>query len=293
MNAALKELGFSQRDRVVVVHADDIGMCHGTLAAIEELFAIGVVTSASVMVPCPWFAEVAAWRQSHLDADLGIHLTLTSEFSGYRWGPVSTRSPGSGLIDKHGYLHSTAAAVRENATPASVLAEMEAQINLAEKSGLTPSHLDSHMYALLCDEYIDDYVQLGCDRLIPVFLPRVLSESPGGRESQRCRSQQWEMRGMPVFDHHAVVTRRSRIDDRHALVRDVFERLPAGLSCVLLHPVSDSPELVHITPDWKSRVADFEAFRDPALLDFVTDLGMHLISYQPLRHAMRSRLRGL
>lgn len=291
MNLALKELGFSPDDRVVVVHADDIGMCRSTLPAIEELLAVGLVTSASVMVPSPCFADVVAWRQTHADADLGVHLTLTSEFSSYRWGPISTRSPGSGLVDEEGYLHRTAAAVQQRATRASVRAEIKAQFDLAQKSKLTPTHLDSHMYALMCDKFVEDYVQFGCDRAMPVFLTRAQGRLPGHDESQRRFALRWELSGMPVFDHVEVATQLLRVEDQKSLVQDAFERLPAGLSCVLIHPARDSSELHEITPDWDGRVADFEVFRDPALLDDVQNLGIQLISYQPLRDVLRSRLR--
>lgn len=115
MNAAasiLRELGFGPEDRVVIVHADDIGMCHSTLPAIDELMAFGLVTSASAMVPCPWFVGVVAWHRLNPRFDLGIHLTLTSEWEQYRWGPVSTRAEAGGLLDDHGFFHRTTAAVR-------------------------------------------------------------------------------------------------------------------------------------------------------------------------------------
>ena len=109
INPHLKRLGFQADDRVVVVHADDIGMCHATLPAIDELMAIGLVTSASAMVPCPWFLEAASWHRRNPQFDLGIRLTLTSEWQHYRWGPLSCRDEGSGLLDDQGYFHGTTA----------------------------------------------------------------------------------------------------------------------------------------------------------------------------------------
>src|SRR4051812_44647597 len=90
MTPILRQLGFGPDDRVVVVHADDLGMCQATLPAVDELMAFGLVTSASAMVPCSWFPEVAAWHRRNPEYDLGIHLTLTSEWERYRWGPIST-----------------------------------------------------------------------------------------------------------------------------------------------------------------------------------------------------------
>jgi hypothetical protein len=98
-NPVLRKLGFADDDRVVIIHADDIGMCQATMSAFADLVDFGLISSGAVMVPCPWFPQAAAYCRQHPLVDLGVHLTLTSEWDGYRWGPVSTRDPASGLID--------------------------------------------------------------------------------------------------------------------------------------------------------------------------------------------------
>jgi predicted glycoside hydrolase/deacetylase ChbG (UPF0249 family) len=286
MNPSLCELGFSPGDRVVVVHADDIGMCHSTLPALEELFAVGLVTSASAMVPCPLFREVVTWRQRNPDVDLGVHLTLTSEWQGYRWGPVGARSDVGSLIDDRGYLYRDTKLVRQNATPDSVRSELKAQVERAERCGLAPTHLDNHMYVALCEEFMEDYLTLGWERAIPAFLPRK-------HEFFALETiNEWEMRGMPVFDCVQVATKPTVGTQRDDQLRSVFDALPTGLSCILLHPVLDTPEIRHITPDWRCRVADFDAFRSRSLLRYVRELGIQLISYAPLLKAMRLRIRN-
>jgi predicted glycoside hydrolase/deacetylase ChbG (UPF0249 family) len=291
MNPVLRALGFSPNDRVVVVHADDIGMCQATLPAVDELMAIGVVTSASAMVPCPWFLEVAAWHQRNPQFDLGIHLTLTSEWERYRWGPVSTRSADSGLLDDQGYFHRTALAVRQHAQRAAVGAEMCCQIELAERSGLRPSHIDTHMFVTLCDEFIEEYLQIGCKWGIPAFMARTLGNSAPEHEWARRWATEWESRGQPVFDSRTGITAFRGVDNHEAYVRHVFEQLPAGLTCVLAHPAIDTPELQSILGDWQGRVDDFESLRKPALRDHLRHMGIQLISYQPLYDAMQRQLR--
>jgi predicted glycoside hydrolase/deacetylase ChbG (UPF0249 family) len=137
----LQQLGFQADDRVVVVHADDIGMCHAKPPAIDELMAFGFVTSASAMVPCPWFLEAASWHRRNPQFDLGIHLTLTSEWQHYRWGPTSCRDDGSGLLDDQGYFHRTTAEVRGQAKSEAAWIRMRRQIELAVRSGITHSHV--------------------------------------------------------------------------------------------------------------------------------------------------------
>src|ERR1700722_15526708 len=115
INPYLQQLGFQADDRAVVVHAGGIGIFHAPLPAIDELMAFGLVTSASVMVPCPWFLEAASWYRRNPQFDLGIHLTLTSEWPHYRGGPLSTRDEASGLLDDRGYFHGATADVRRQA----------------------------------------------------------------------------------------------------------------------------------------------------------------------------------
>ena len=106
--------------RQVVVHQDDVGMCHGANVAFLELARRGVITSGSVMVPCPWFPEIAAAAAADPALDLGVHLTLTAEKEHYRWGPISGPAPGAGLTDGDGYLWRDVASVRRHADPAAV-----------------------------------------------------------------------------------------------------------------------------------------------------------------------------
>lgn len=286
-NPFLRALGFYSDDRVVVVHADNIGMCHSTLPAIDELMAFGLVTSAFAMVPCPWFLDVVAWHQRNPQFDLGIHLTLTSEWEGYRWGPISTRAEASGLLDGQGYFHRTTSAVRRYAQHEAVGVEMRRQMELAERSGLAPSHIDNHMFFAMCDKFIDDYVSIGCERRIPAFLTCTHGNSPSELDWAQQRAAGWENQGQPVFDHCRVLTRRGEVENNDVFVSQVFDHLFAALSCVLLHPAIDAPELRHITSEWQSRVADYEAFRQPSLREHIRHLGIHLISYQPIRDAMR------
>jgi predicted glycoside hydrolase/deacetylase ChbG (UPF0249 family) len=290
INPILRHLGFQPDDRVVVVHADDVGMCHATLPAIDELMSFGLVTSASVMVPCPWFPEAVAWHRRCPQFDLGIHLTLTSEWDRYRWGPISTREKSTGLLDDEGYFHRTVQAARWHGRPESVDTEMRCQVDFAERSGLMPTHIDNHMFVALCDEFIGLYVRLAWERRIPAFLMRAPGDAACEPGWARRRAIDWEDGVQPVFDHWRVVTRRGGADDHDAFVRDVFDGLPAGLTCVLLHPAIDTPELRHITGDWQRRVADFDAFRQPSLREHLRDRGIQLISYRPIREAMRCGL---
>jgi hypothetical protein len=159
----------------MVVHADDVGMCHGANVAFRELSRRGTISAGSVMVPCPWFAELAGWAATDPSLDVGVHLTLTSEHAPYRWGPVSTPPPSSGLTDPSGFLWPTVAEVREHADPDAVEVEWRAQVERALSAGIDVTHLDAHMGSALAPEWCDRYVALGVEFDVPVLITSLLS----------------------------------------------------------------------------------------------------------------------
>jgi len=125
-NPVLRHLGFAASDRVVVIHADDLGMCQATVPAFPDLLAAGLVSSGSVMVPCPGFPQTAALLRGYPAADVGLHVTLTSEWAGYRWGPLTTRDPATGLVDRDGYFPRDTETLWQHIDIAAASAEMQA-----------------------------------------------------------------------------------------------------------------------------------------------------------------------
>lgn len=160
----------------MVLHVDDVGMCHGANQAFLELAAIGTVTCGSVMVPCAWFSEIAEAARDNASLDLGVHLTLTAEKRHYRWGPLSKPSQEAGLTDSEGYFWRDVTSVRRHADPDAVEVEMRAQIDRALASGIDVTHLDAHMGAALAPEFCDAYVRLGVEYGLPVLLTRDLAD---------------------------------------------------------------------------------------------------------------------
>src|SRR5574338_1676889 len=144
-NPVLKRLGFSDDERVVIIHTDDIGMCHASVEAFSQLWDFGLISSGAVMVPCPWFLKAAEFARAHADVDLGVHITLTCEYKMYRWGPISTRDPRSGLMDAEGCFYHTSEDAQQHGEPEYVLREMQAQIERAMAAGMQPTHIDTHM----------------------------------------------------------------------------------------------------------------------------------------------------
>ena len=284
-NPALRDLGFGAGDRVVVVHADDVGMCGATVGAFFELSERGLTSSGSVMVPCPWFPEVAARGRQRRDVDIGVHLTLTSEWDGYRWAPISTRDPASGLLDHEGYFHRN----QDRWTgldPEAAGTEMEAQVDRALAAGLDLTHIDCHMFAMLRPALAGRYVGLGFARRLPVLMTRQPQWVSALSEAAIAG---WEDDGLPVFDH----LREMPLDEPPAqwsdLTKRMFDDLPPGLTYLITHPAIDTSELRAVAGDWRQRVADYETFGHDGLIDHVRRSGVQMIGWRPLRELLRHR----
>jgi len=287
-NPVLQALGFGAGDRVVIVHADDLGMCHATLPAFEELIEFGLVRSGSVMVPCPWFLEAAALSNKQPAVDLGIHLTLTSEWPAYRWGPVSTRDPDSGLMDERGFFHRRRQAVVERAALQAAFVELRAQVETARRAGIDATHLDCHMYTALDTKFLPGYIDLCIEEVLPGVVSRECWEGDVTTAVAGALSR-WVEHRFPVFDRISVMGVLEPGFDRVDQARKVFDEFPNGLSCLLIHPAIDTPELRAITPDWSLRVADYQAFLSMELRSHLKHTGIQLIGYGQLRRFMRSR----
>jgi chitin disaccharide deacetylase len=294
MNTLLSELGFGPADRVVIVHADDIGAYQGSLPAIDDLFSAGLLSSCATMTPCPWFPAVADWARRNPTADIGLHATLTAEYAHYRWGPLSTRDPASGLIDADGYFHHTTAAA-QGASPDAVHAEHVAQMARALAAGIDITHVDSHMGASFHPAFLGSYMATGASARVPNFVPRVTKSGLGGAmaaawiDQWLAYEQKLEAQGLPLVDHVAMMPLHEHTDRIDAAKR-VFDALPAGLSYLLLHPAIDTPEMRALTPgDWQARVADHAAFCAPELHAYVRDTGVQVIGWRVIRDALRAR----
>jgi chitin disaccharide deacetylase len=168
-----EKLGYPADARLLIIHADDLGMNHSvnraTFAALENHW----ITSSSILVPCPWFPEVADWAKAHPDADLGIHLALNSEWTHLRWGPVSSRDKLASLLDKDGYFPLLETDVGAHAKPKEADSELRAQIEHAKAAGVQLSHFDTHMTALMQQkDLLKVYEKLGRDYKLPILLDR-------------------------------------------------------------------------------------------------------------------------
>jgi len=293
-NPFLKKLGFSDNDRAVIIHTDDIGMCHASVQAFKDLWAFGTITSGAVMVPCPWFPAVAHMCRENPEIDMGVHATLNAEWESYRWGPVSTREQASGLLDADGYFNQWHQAVYDNAKPEAVEKEVNTQIERALAAGIDATHVDSHMGTIMNPLFIQSYIQAAASRLLPNMLPRLDAQGSrmmGMSESDRVSympiMEMIETLGIPMVD--AILSMPLEHGDDHIeFAKKLFGEAPVGITHFILHPSIDTAELRAIAPDWRARVANYNAFMSDELKKFIESEDIKLIGYRALRDAMRS-----
>jgi len=293
-NPLLKKLGYSDTDRLVILHTDDIGMCQASIQAYKDLWEFGTITSGAVMVPCPWFPSVAEMCRANPQMDMGVHATLNAEWDSYRWSPISTRDPESGLLDADGYFHHWNDAVIANAKPEAVDVEVNAQIERALAAGIDVTHVDSHMGTIMDPKFVQSYLQAGMSRLLPNMLPRASAQGfamMGVDENAQAMYapilQQLESQGVPMLD--GLFSMPLEHDNDHiGVAKKLLGEVPAGITHFLFHPSIDTPELRAICPDWKARVANYHAFMSDELKSFIKDSGIHLIGYRAIRDVMKS-----
>jgi chitin disaccharide deacetylase len=270
MNAAsaqslVERLGYPAGTKVIIIHADDLGETHAVNAAAIQALERGAVNSASMMVPCPWFPEIADFAKSHPDADLGLHLTLTSERVYYRWGPVAPADQVSTLLDENGYLrHDWDDHPRID--PKQVEIELRAQVERALRMGVHPTHLDSHQYRLIMNgkELFDAMLRVAHGYKLPVFVTRdwfaqypYLASSVGPDDV--------------VLDHTVTIDPDVPAQKWADFYLTALKNLQPGLTEFVIHPGFDDEELRAATREratwgaaWRQRDYDFftsEEFR--------------------------------
>jgi chitin disaccharide deacetylase len=293
-NPLLKKLGYSDHDRLVIIHTDDIGMCHASVQAFKDLWNFGTITSGAVMVPCPWFPAAAQMCRENPEMDMGVHATLNAEWDVYRWGPVSTRDQASGLMDAEGFMPQDPEAVYQNAKPEAVTAEINLQIERALSAGIDATHVDSHMGTVMHPLFVQTYIQSAASRLLPNMLPRISARgvetmgiSEGQLQSYAPVMHQLEIQGIPMLDGIFAMP-LEHANDHIGVAKNLLSEIPAGITHFILHPSVDTPELRAICPDWQARVANYNAFMSADLKDYITNSDIKLIGYRQIRNIMRS-----
>jgi chitin disaccharide deacetylase len=280
-----ERLGYPASARLLILHADDYGMNHSVNRAISEALEKKWITSASILVPCPWFLEAANFAKAHPDADLGIHQALNSEWTQFRWGPVRSRDKVPSLLDAQNYLPLDTPDVVKNAKPTEVEAELRAQIERAQKFGVHVTHLDTHMGALFQSPALFSiYSKLGNDFHVPIL------DARNGPEHAAPAADQMPP-GRILVDR--VLEIGPGVDPKEwtAWYEKQLAPLGPGVYQVIVHLAYDDDEMRGATsdhPDWGAawRQHDLEMVKSPEFQKFLKDQGFVLVGWKDLAKAM-------
>src|SRR6185312_8757578 len=323
-----EKLGWPKGAKVLILHVDDAGMSHDSNDGVEQATGQGVATSTSVMMPCSWVPEMVTYIKDHPKLDAGLHLTLTSEWQNYRWGPLTGKANVPGLVDKEGCLYPAVGAVYFSASPDEVDKEIRAQLDRALAMGFKPTHLDSHMGTLFAKPaFLEKYIGLGIEKQIPVMFPggddlfykaeakaatiatmkkngtytegMNISDPAELGKAKDIGAMLWK-NGLPVLDdlHNSSynwvmpdIENKSDAEIRKWYTDHYIEsigRLSPGLTMVIMHCTNPSPTFKYICNESKKRKGDMMAMLDPRLREFLTKNGYILTTW---REVMERRTR--
>ena len=272
---ANRRLGYPNDARLLVVNADDFGMCHANNAATLRAMREGIVGSTTLMAPCPWAPHAMRLLKENPDLPFGIHLTIVSEHTDYRWGPLASRNRVPSLIDESGYFYRNdqRAELLARAAVDEVETEFRAQIAVVLAAGLAPTHLDWHC---LADGGREDIFELtlGLAREHGLAL-RV----QGQASAARCRRAE-----LPTSDHGVLDSYSIATIEKPARYMELLRALPAGLSEWAIHPSLGDEEARAMEPaSWEVRRADFDFAISPEARDTVEEEGIVLVDFRALQ----------
>ncbi|MDQ1475412.1 MAG: hypothetical protein QOE62_641 [Actinomycetota bacterium] len=274
-----ERLGYPAEAKLLIVNCDDLGSTRSANIAVYEALRDGLATSATLMVPCPWARDAAAMYRGD---DIGVHLTLNSEWETYRWGPI-THSPS--LLDGDGGFPRTVEDVWDHADLDEVRKECRAQLERAIYWGFDASHIDSHMGTMqLRPEFFDIYLEMAVDFQLPLRMAGASAERLVGFPYRRLAEEE----GV-VFPDHFVYT---SVGSRRSIEKALFDLRP-GVTEVYLHPGIDTDELRASHPDWSNRVEDHAYLTsDPSFRDLIERAEVILIGYRELRELQRREMQS-
>lgn len=279
-----EKLGFARDAKLLIVHADDVGMTHAVNAATVKALESGRVSSASIMVPCPWFPEIAEYATAHPETDFGLHLTLTSERVYYRWGPVAPRDKVASLVDENGYFwHDWKP--NTHIEPKEVEQELRAQIERAYAMGIRPTHLDSHQYRLYVNgkELFEVLVRIAHEKKLPFFVVRDwFAEHPYLESSLSADDI--------VIDHTVTIDPSVRPEKWGDFYRTAIKNLPPGVTEFVIHVAFADEEMTAATRErdtwgaaWRQR--DFDFFTSAEFKQLLKDENIQLVNWRELARA--------
>jgi len=276
-----ERLGYPADSKLLIIHADDLAAAHSEDMASFDALDRDAVTSASIMIPCPWLTEVADYAKAHPDADLGLHLTLTSEWKTYRWGPVASKDAVPSLLDPSGYLWPETEPAVQHLKTEEAEREIRAQIEKALAVGIHPTHLDSHMGVLFArPDLFAIYAKVAHEYKLP-FLTALAPDTPAATLAALSDKD-------VVLNSVVVANPTIAPADWKNFYLNTIRNLKPGITEIIVHLGHDDAELQAVMvdhPDYGSawRQRDYDAVTSPEFRKALDDNRVILIRWKDLR----------
>jgi len=278
----VERLGYPAGTKLLIIHADDIGVSHSENRATFAAYESGGITSGSILVPCPWVPEAAAFFREHPQFDVGIHLTLTAEWKHLRWPALSSRSEAPSLFDAQGFLYNSVAEVRERVDPGQAERELRAQVARAKALGINPSHVDTHMAAVLASKQLfEAYLRVAKDFGIPAMIPfqelkRSLPAYVSGVQPDQA-----------LIDRIIIAPGGLKAEEWGGFYTKAIEGLQPGITEIIVHLAYDDEEMRAVTVDhpdygaaWRQR--DFDFFTSQKAKDLLANNQVRLTTWREI-----------
>ena len=285
-SSLVERLGFAKDAQVLIINGDDFGMNHATNVGTERALKAGALTSSTIMVPCPWFLEAADFARKNPQANLGVHTTLTSEWSKYKWGPVLGRTAVPGLCDEMGYFFEDVFAIYGIGEIDQAEQEVRAQVKQALDAGIDVTHIDSHMGAMqYSPDYFERFIRIAADLNLPCRLAGRDLLEPLGVVHLLDLAAELNVLGPEVL----YMGDPSSLEETEAWFKNQIKNIPKGkVSEMYIHCAADEPEIFATTGSARRRIADTDFFSDPETLKWIQEQGIELISYRELKHLQQT-----
>lgn len=281
-----EKLGYEANTKLLIVHADDIGLAQSVNEATLTAFEKGGITSGSIMVPCPWFADFAKDFKEHPELDVGIHITLTAEWDHYKWGGVLPATEIPSLLDENGNFYATVEEVGQHADPVEVEKEIRAQIEKAMAYGIQPTHIDTHMGSVMAKpEFMQIYLKLGLEYKIPVFVPRMILFGMPEEAREKMKND------YVLVDNFFMMNTDDPGLSWAEAYSQMIEKAKPGLNVMIVHVANDNAEMQAIAVNhpafgsaWRAR--DLEYLLGQEFSEHLKEQNIQLVGWKEIKALM-------
>jgi len=284
-----EKLGWPQGKKVLILHADDIGMCPEANHAAKKQLVDGVIQSAAVMIPCPNAEEFITWSTKNPNMDIGLHLTLTSEWKTYRWATVTNTNEVPGLLDQNGKMWHEVPQVVRHASASEVEKEIRSQIEQSIAWGYRPDHIDTHMGTLYGDpSYVEVFIKVAQEYGIPANVIDISDTTVLNEFRSKGYPLTDEVLAMiddytlPKLDYFSSAPSANSYEEKIAKFKQLVTNLNPGLTEIIFHPSVETENLKNITNSWQQRVWESQMFSDPELLEFFENEGIVFTNWKEI-----------